>query len=328
MKKHDFSIAVQCGQAHIAMSIFGPGALPGEPCVFFASPGGGYNRAYYDLRFADHGNYSQAEHHTGEGHIFVAYDHLGVGESSTANLSTMTIETIAAANAEAVGEVKHRLRRGTLTPSLQPLPDFFSIGIGQSMGAGVTLAMQARHQVFEALGILGYSAIHAKLPKKTIAERDLAAAQYDFSRDADPQTLAFESIRDAVGDFVYPFYWEDVPTEIIDEDFTGGFPVRETAPYFGSLTIPNCAIAMMSRGYSAEDAASIEVPVFLGYGERDSSPDPKAEPGAYSRSTDITLFLVERMAHMHNFASTRATLWNRLTDWARAVSTSRSPRLE
>src|SRR5690348_1267217 len=116
MKKHDLTVTVQSGQAHIAMSIFVPDALPDEPRVFFASPGGGYNRAYYDLRFAGYGDYSQAEHHTGEGHIFVAYDHLGVGGSSIDKLSTMTIETIAAANADAVANVKYRLRKGTLAP--------------------------------------------------------------------------------------------------------------------------------------------------------------------------------------------------------------------
>src|SRR6202008_3200049 len=92
--------------------------------------------------------------------------------------------------------------------------------------------------------------------------------------------------------------------------------LRRTAPPFGSLTIPSCAVAMMSRGFVAAEAAAVDVPVFLAYGARDVSADPAAEPMAFVQAEDVTLIVVPRMAHMHNFASTRHQLWDALSAWA------------
>ena len=77
---------------------------------------------------------------------------------------------------------------------------------------------------------------------------------------------------------------------------------------------------MMLPGVFADDAARLTVPVLVGDGERDTCPEPYREPSAYSASRDVSLFIVPRMAHMHNFASTRAILWQRLNDWSRMVA--------
>jgi alpha-beta hydrolase superfamily lysophospholipase len=73
---------------------------------------------------------------------------------------------------------------------------------------------------------------------------------------------------------------------------------------------------MMTPGAVAAEAAAIEVPVLVGCGERDTVPDPWMEPSAYRGSRDVAVFVVERMAHMHNFARTREHLWERLDRFA------------
>ena len=75
----------------------------------------------------------------------------------------------------------------------------------------------------------------------------------------------------------------------------------------------------------AAEAAAVTVPVFVGVGERDVCPAPLAEPGAYRRSRDVSVFIVPRMAHMHNFACTREVLWNRLVSWSRMIADARLP---
>jgi pimeloyl-ACP methyl ester carboxylesterase len=300
----------------IAMTVFLPEVDKLSGCVIFASPGGGYGRGYYDMAFDGHRGYSQAAHHTAHGHVVVAYDHLGVGDSSTAGVSRLTIEDIAAANHEAATEVQVRIQSGCLCEGFPALPDAFHVGIGQSMGGGVTIIMQARHHSFDAIGVLGYSAIHTMLPQRTLFDLEAAKAQYSYSRATVPAELSVERSSAGVADFVYPFHWEDVPRDILALDMEGGYPLRQTAPPFGSLTIPNCAVAMMSPGYVREEAAEIEAPVFLAYGERDVSADPHAEPGAFTAARDISLLVVPRMAHMHNFAGTRRRLWDRLSAWA------------
>jgi len=121
-------------------------------------------------------------------------------------------------------------------------------------------------------------------------------------------------------DYRYAFHWEDVPADILHEDMKGGYPIRKTSPDFGSLTIPHCAVRMMLPGAFAEDAARITVPVLVANGERDTCPDPHAEATAYGASRDVSIYIVPTMAHMHNFASSRAILWRRLHDWSRMLA--------
>ncbi|MGZ5394780.1 MAG: alpha/beta hydrolase, partial [Mycobacterium sp.] len=107
--------------------------------------------------------------------------------------------------------------------------------------------------------------------------------------------------------------------DILEADTAGGYPLRDNAPAFGSKSIPSCVVAMLSPGYISTEAAELTVPVFIGVGERDVAPEPHREPSAYSASSDITLVICDRMAHMHNFATTRAVLWDRLAHWCAAL---------
>lgn len=95
----------------------------------------------------------------------------------------------------------------------------------------------------------------------------------------------------------------------------GGHPMRQTAPAFGSVTLPRYAVAMCSPAYLTPDAARVEVPVLIACGERHVAPDVRREPTAFINSNDISVFVVPRMAHMHNFAPTRQRLWRRTADW-------------
>jgi pimeloyl-ACP methyl ester carboxylesterase len=297
-----------------------PAKLGDKPLVMFASPGGGYSRGYFDLHFDGHSGYSQAEYHAARGIIYVAYDHLGVGNSSTKQKDAYTIEMLADANHAMTREILDQLAKGTLQSGFPAVKNPFSIGTGQSMGAGVTIIMQGRNRSFDAVGILGISAIHTQLPQRTFDEARQAIEPYQFTRATPPGELtAIPKTAVRVPDFVYPFHWEDEPRDILDADMKGGYPMRKSAPYFGSSTIPICAVAMNSPGFHTLEASMIKVPVFIGVGERDVCPNPWAEPSAYWRSKDVSLYVVPRMAHMHNFASTRELLWHRLDRWCRLV---------
>ena len=77
----------------------------------------------------------------------------------------------------------------------------------------------------------------------------------------------------------------------------------------------------------ADESAAITVPVFVGCGEIDVVGDPWSEPTAYRGYRDVTVAVFERMAHMHNFASTRMQLWEQLASWADAVGGVRGSAL-
>lgn len=312
------------GTLEIAATVFLPDAamLPERPVAIFAFPGGGYARGYYDLHFPGHTGYSEAQYHAEGGFIFVALDHLGVGESSVTGLATMQIEDIAQANDAAVRELTVRIESGTLAADFPAVPTLFKVGAGQSMGGGLTILMQGRHRTYDAIAPMGYSAIHTVMPQKNEADRlrGIEGHGRKAGRHTNPSELDLTASSQSTPDYVYPFHWEDVPADILDADMAGGYPIRKSAPAWGSATIPNCVIAMMSPGFVAEEAAAIEVPVLMAMGERDTIPDPMAEPAAFKRANDVSVLVVPRMAHMHNFASTRALLWRRFHGWARMVA--------
>ena len=295
-----------------------PAALPDRPIAIFACPGGGYSRRYFEMRFEGHGGYDEAEWHAARGIIHVTIDHVGVGESTIPDLSLIDFQTLAATHDESVRQIAAALRAGSMAEDFPALPSLFVVGMGQSMGGGVTLLAQGRFATFDAVAPCGVSAIHTALPQRQSDQFERGKARFDAVADG-RVTSHLEADHEGV-DYLYAFHWEDVPADILHEDMKGGYPIRQTSPAFGSLTIPHCAVQMMLPGAFADDAARITVPVLIANGERDTCPDPHAEAAAYGASRDVSVFIVPTMAHMHNFASTRALLWQRLHDWSRMVS--------
>lgn len=321
-RRIDVSEAAGLGQpVEMAVTIVlpDPVQMPARPVAIFAAPGGGYSRGYYDLSLPGHDGYSEADYHADRGTIYVAIDHVGVGDSSLPDPALIDFQMLAATHDSCVRQLAAQIEAGALDPDFPACPDLFRIGMGQSMGGGVTILAQGRFATFDAIAPCGVSAIHTALPQRNSAEFERGKARFADVHVGDGHQSHETTSHEGV-DYVYPFHWEDVPADILALDMEGGYPIRQTAPPFGSLTIPNCAIQMMTPGCFTEDAARISVPVLIGLGERDTCPDPRAEPGAYRSSDDIGVFIVPRMAHMHNFASTRAMLWARLDGWGRMLA--------
>jgi len=267
-----------------------------RPIVVFAFPGGGYGRRYFDLPLDGRGaggSYSQAEHHAARGAIVVACDHLGCGESDGA--PGLSLARIAAANAATVAEMRRRLAEGKAAPGLAAICDPVAIAIGQSMGGCFTIAVQARHRCFDAVAILGYSAHHTVVPVPS---------------GAAPGTFSLDVAR-------YAWHWDDVPRELVEQDVPNYAVPHDGSPLpsWRSATVPEIAVDLLEPGYVSADAGAIGVPVFVAAGERDVVPDLHAEPAAYRGARDVTLYRQPRAAHMHNFAGTRALLWDRLASW-------------
>lgn len=320
-KRIDVSAAAELGETvEMAVSIHlpDPALLPKRPVAIFACPGGGYSRRYFEMRFAGHDGYNEAEWHAARGTIYVTIDHLGVGESTIPDLSRVSFQTLAATHDSCVRQIAGWLQAGTLADGFPAIANLFRLGMGQSMGGGVTILTQGRFATFDAVAPCGVSAIHTVLPQRDAAAYEQGIRRFDAVAEG-RVTSHLESDHTGV-DYLYAFHWEDVPEDILHEDMKGGYPIRQTAPEFGSLTIPHCAVQMMLPGVFAADAAAIAVPVLVANGERDTCPNPHAEAGAYAGSRDVSIFIVPTMAHMHNFASTREDLWRRLHGWSRMLA--------
>jgi pimeloyl-ACP methyl ester carboxylesterase len=308
------------GRSTVAVTVHLPAVPRAEPVVFFGYPGGGYGRRYYDIRTLP--GYSQAEFHTARGDVFVSCDHLAVGDSSTPDDPfALTYENLAAANHAAATQVLDGLRTGALTdaPAISPRATF---AMGQSMGGCLLTVQQANHRTFDGVACLGWSGIFTNFPA-----RDGGRLVHDMP----PRGTVFTAMPDVSEgsapdreELAYCFHWDDEDPTLVEPDLKSFVPysgvVRgDDATPWGSTGIPPCAITMMTPGAVRDEAAAIDVPVFVGSGARDVIPDPWAEPTAYRASSFVAVSVYPRMAHMHNFAQTRAELWTRLHAFAQSL---------
>lgn len=278
------------GGLHTAVTIVAPADPDGT--VLFAFPGGGYNRSYYDLAIP--GGYSQAQWHADRGWTVVCCDHLGVGESDVPDADSWGFDEIADANQATVAAVRERLQLSG------PV-----LGAGQSMGGCLLIHHQARHRAFDAIAVLGFSAVHTVLP--------IPDGGYDMPDGLSLEDAAAHVTKAITG---YAFHFPDEPRWLIDEDLDG-YPLREsgTVPSWASASVPPAAVSMLTRGIVADQASAIDVPVLVVAAEIDVNPDLAAEGASYTASPSVETWRLDGAAHMHNFANTRERLWERIHDW-------------
>jgi pimeloyl-ACP methyl ester carboxylesterase len=313
-----------------AVTVHLPDRVAGPLIVIFGFPGGGFGRRYYDVQ--THPGYSEAEFHTEHGFGFVDCDHVYVGDSDQPDPFALTYENLAEANHRTVKSVLAGLRAGDLIAGVEPLTITSVIGIGQSMGGCLLTVQQANHETFDGVAFLGWSGLFTNFPAA-----DGTRLVYPMPvRGTDLRPIA-DSILGVVAPddahYRFCFHWPDEEPALMEPDlasyrpYTGVQRGDESTPW-GSATVPACAITMMTPGTVATEAAAITVPVLVACGERDVVPDPWAEPTAYRGTREITVKVVPRMAHMHNFALTRRQLWAAIEDFSRAVEHGRSARSE
>lgn len=308
-----------------------------RPVVCFGFPGGGYSRRYYTFDMPGTEGGGQAGWHADRGWVFVSIDHLGVGDSTQPDPALLTYENVAAANAAAVRSVLAGLRDGTLLADGGALDDPVALGIGQSMGGCFLIVCQGQHAVFDGVGVLGYSAIHTMVPSRpgtpptpmpwmprtSTAARPIVLNPEVIAAAGTTAVTGEESLEEASQMAEHPWRWafhyDDEPADVVDLDMGAGIGDAHL-PEWRSATTPPCAIQMVCPGTVAAEAAAIRSPVYIGVGERDVVADAHAEPRAYFSSSDITVSITERMAHMHNFAHTREKLWSGLHHWGNGVA--------
>jgi alpha-beta hydrolase superfamily lysophospholipase len=277
-----------------------PAQLGDRPSAITLGAGGSYDKRYHHAVIEGHPGYSAAEHLAALGNVVLLHDHLGVGESTRLPQQRQaTRQVVAAAGAAAVGQFFDRLRAGQLHPDLPPVADFVRIGGGHSMGGMLTILQQAGHRSYDGVMVIGYTAegVHFTMDGRKLRAADfIPASSPDYTRN--DRAPLHEG-----------FHWEDVPAAVIAADDALAV---ETPACIGLDSIRTRIVK--------DEAAAIEVPVYICLGERDVSPDPHAEPAYYRASRDITLHILPRSGHCQTFASTRRRMWDRMHHWSRGVA--------
>lgn len=296
------------GSHHISAWVFPPKRPARSVPFLLCMPGGTYSKAYWHLEVPGYEGYSFAQHMADQGMLVVAIDHLGTGESSRhPKAAELTPEAVSKANAVASEELVAMAQRGTLLPDAGPLEINRLIGVGHSMGGMLAIFQQSLYDSFDGIAVLGYGTIGPII--------DFSAQAAEF------ETPTYESIMAAArnGDMDEPlladrampalrhhFYKKDVPSAVIAADDL-------TNTYLPGVTGLLCIVPYVA----SDHAGRVSCPVFIGLGERDSTPCHHDEPRAYRSSNDVTLFILRHSAHCHNSASSRHVLWDRIGNWVR-----------
>jgi pimeloyl-ACP methyl ester carboxylesterase len=277
-----------------------------QPCVIFAYPGGTHSKEYYDMHVPGFEGYSMAEYFAQRGYIFVACDPLGVGASSDPGAGEeVTRRVFVDGNHATVVGVMELLHRGKLIDGLAAQPAAITLGLGTSMGAMLLIEQQAVHRSFDGITVMGYSAMQTQLRVPPAGWSPPSAYSDHPNRD-----------------LFYTLYWDDTPPAIIAAD-----QALSVVPPVAAVREGGGYKAAMDRGCVADAAAAIDVPILIALGERDTCPDPHTEVTAYSKATDVALFVVPRAGHAPSVANTRGLLWSRIDSWAQWTLRRAQPAL-
>lgn len=308
-----FDVSAVVDGAHVAGSLFtppgGPGAA-GRTAVLVCLPGGSYTRAYWHLAVPGRAGYSFAEDMAARGHVVLALDNLGTGESDVPpGGDQVTTELWGAVTTEVTRQLRERLR-----------PDFGDdlvlVGVGHSMGGYTVIAQQATAADYDAVAILGTSNQHME----GVYTRDDAAPSLVEQHRAHVEQIrtsgaAHDGYLQPDREQLRPlFHLPDVPPDVLAADDAEATRVPVGA-----------AVEAVTPGAHRAAAGKVTVPVFLAFGEVDVATAPHTEVEAYTGSDDVRLVVLRGSAHCHNAATTRQLLWDRLAGWiADAVAGHRS----
>ncbi|MEV5848603.1 hypothetical protein AB0M32_42230 [Streptomyces sp. NPDC051985] len=310
-------------------TVFLPDQVGASAPVIVGYPGSGFTRRYFHMETKP--GYSEAEHHVAQGYVVVACDHVGIGDSTPCDTFALTIESMAAANHATATEVRNRLTAGTLAPGLAPIAVERFAGIGQSMGGCLLIVQQAVHRTFDGIGLLGWSAIHENMPNPDggrIVLNEGLPRDMDLRPLASMQTHASKEVGQEEELVRYSMHWHEDDSDLVElsmHNLTADPALAHTMPEWRTAVVPVCCAQMMAKGVVAPEAAAVDVPVLVACGEIDCVPDPHAEPACYPNAPEVQVAVFERMAHMHNFARTRAQLWDRITEFTAALPVAAAP---
>lgn len=267
---------------------------------FFCMHGATVDWRYWCTRVEGYGDaYDSSAFFARRGIGTVAIDVFTVGESAyDGDARDITWEDLADAHHQAVTQLRERLAGGTLVPGLEPQESPAVLGIGHSNGVPLAVIQQSLFGDFEAIAPMALS----------VGPFGGFGSRISFEEGGRPP-VGSDVMIDEHGMVQlprrksrFPNHLDDVPQDVVDAKT--------------NLSFPPCSMEMVTGTPAKPHAAKVECPVFIAFGEVDTTDDLLAEKRYYEKSEDVTLWIQPGMAHYHNFAGTREELWLALGIWA------------
>lgn len=306
------------GRFEIAVDVVVPsGRPPGSPIVVLAClPGGFLSRRYFDLGQGVDRSYSFAEAMASQGFAVLAFDHLGVGESSKPEPIeggyALGVEAVARVNQRALEGALERLEAGDPAHGLPATPCAATIGVGHSMGSVLTVEQQAQARPHRALVLFSFS---TKGLPRFLNEDQLGHAH-------DPVRT-----RRELGEIVRRSFGTPYPPRPNQDETNrrAAFGVG-TAPPFTEALLEGAStdllavgglLSMIPGGY-APSAEAIDVPVYILIGDHDLH-GVEELADELPKCPEKTTRVLEDCWHCHFVANTRAAIWSEIPAWIHEV---------
>lgn len=261
-----------------------------QGALLFCTPGGGVNRRYYDMKQELPGAHSFAAEMAMRGHIVVAVDPPGVGESTQPEDGFVL-------TADAVAECMHLTLERLLAvrPKLKHRP---VIGVGHSAGAMLTAIQQVHFSDFEGmlLACFGVKGLPEYFTEAQLEK--LTAGNGDRSKFVDVARERFSG--QAYTDIAFR-----------TSQTQGGEPLRRVL----DRVLTAVAVQAMTPGGVAQELGQIDVPVMLAMGGRDMTGPPHESPAAFLSCRDLYLHVVPDSGHHIFLAAAAPEFYARAGRW-------------
>ncbi len=286
--------------------LFIPADIEAGAALWCCVPGGGINRAYFDLDVPpDSGDYSMARFSADRGQVVLTIDPPGIGGSDAPDDGyQLTPRSLADTLDHVVAEVRNRLAEGAFD-GVSPTSCAPTVGIGHSAGALLVACQQGRGRTFDAVALLGFS--NRGLPSVLTPEE---AAFTDR-----PEELAA-----VLADLVQARFGEPLPllanpSTGLDTASVHPAPVQAAIDRASGRLLGLVGMTALVPGSIQPELARIDVPTLVAIGDHDIAGTIEALPKQLPACRDLTLLTLAGTGHNHDLADSRLALWDRLVRW-------------
>ena len=266
--------------------------------VLFCLPGGGASAAYFNLTKT----HSFARHMAGLGYDVITVDHIGTATNPLPENATFLTPKLAA------DRLYFALSDWLKTNDLRGKA---VTGIGHSMGGVIISILQARHIVFDTLGLFGSSPGGLEWGL-TDEEKDYIDDQDAFERDLKTLTL---------GKFKSEFPEGSGGPSGKSITFGG-----ETPQLTQALRDVSCALyaaggmTSMTRGSFKREVDLLDIPIYFVFGDHDIGIPPNEVAQEYPNIPSSELRVLNNTGHNHFAFSSLTTLCQGLDIWLSNVA--------
>ena len=288
------------GTIKLCASVFYP-VVPSSAMVFFCLPGGGASHQFFNLGRYDNIDYSFVSRMTALGHTVVTMDHPGTGANTLSSDHPFLTPRLASDYIALV-----------FADFIQNFDTEIShvIGLGHSMGGMTTVLIQARHNLFDGVALLG-SSTGGLLWGLDDLEKTYIGKPEEVEKDL--EALVMRKFKSQFVQATNGPSGKSITFGGSTENVTNRLREISTSLYAAG------GMMSMIQGSFIEEAEAVNVPLFFAFGDHDIGEPPKDAPKAFKNAINTELHILENCGHNSLAFPVIENLCEKLNRWLSSI---------